>query len=70
MRSRSRWLIRLGLLLGSLLVVLLCAEVFIRILLYNSEQSRGRRNRVTSFSDLPVLKGMLELGRKNVSWNP
>jgi len=65
LRSRSRWLIRLGLLLGSLLFVLLCAEVFIRILIYNSEEPVVEEP-VNEYADLPVLKGMLELGRKNV----
>ena len=64
-RSRSRWLIRLGLLLGSLLVVLLCAEAFIRILIYTREEPVVEEH-ANEYADLPVLTGMFELGRKNV----
>ena len=64
-RSRSRWLIRMGLLLGSLLVVLLCAEAFIRILIYTREEPVVEEP-INEYADLPVLKGMFELGRKNV----
>ncbi|MEE3327647.1 MAG: SGNH/GDSL hydrolase family protein [Myxococcota bacterium] len=64
-RSRSRWLLRFGLLLGSLLLVLVVAEVFIRIVIYNREQAVAAES-TNPHPELPVLNGMFELGRKNV----
>lgn len=64
-RSRPRWLLRFGLLIGSLLFVLLCAEAVIRILIHQRAKAVAAES-VNPAPELPVLNGMFELGRKNV----
>ena len=64
-RSRPRWLLRFGLLIGSLLFVLLCTEAVIRILIYQRANAVAAES-VNPAPELPVLNGMFELGRKNV----
>ena len=67
-RSKAHWPLRVGILIASLLFVLLAAEAVIRITIYQRgvAGAEASKSEGPEYPELPVLKSMFDLGRKNV----
>ena len=66
--GKVHWPLRVGVLIASLLFVLLAAEAFIRITIHQRGAAGAAASKSESpeYAELPILKGMFDLGRKNV----